>query len=75
MSKELQPLPSMMPGGNVNAYIQTVNTLPVLSLEQEQDLAQRLFYRQELEAARQLVVSHLRSSCTWPAVIPGMACP
>ena len=60
MSKELQPLPSMMPGGNVNAYIQTVNTLPVLSLEQEQDLAQRLFYRQELEAARQLVVSHLR---------------
>jgi RNA polymerase sigma-32 factor len=50
----------MVPGGNVNAYIQTVNTVPVLSIEKEQELAQRLYYQQDLEAARQLVLSHLR---------------
>jgi RNA polymerase sigma-32 factor len=60
MKNELQPVTSMVPGSNVNAYIQNVNTVPVLSLEQEQDLAQRLYYQEDLEAARQLVLSHLR---------------
>ncbi len=60
MKNELQPVTLMVPGSNVNAYIQNVNTVPVLSLEQEQDLAQRLYYQEDLEAARQLVMSHLR---------------
>lgn len=60
MGKELQLVPAMVPGGNVNAYIQTVNSVPILSLEQEQALGQRLYYQQDLEAARQLVMSHLR---------------
>ncbi len=60
MKSELQPVTMMVPGGNVNAYIQTVNTVPVLSVEEEQELARRLYYQQDLEAARQLVLSHLR---------------
>ena len=46
MSKELQPVTAMVPGSNVNAYIQTVNSVPVLSVEEERDLAQRLYYQQ-----------------------------
>ena len=60
MKTELQPATMMVPGSNVNAYIQTVNTVPVLTVEQEQELAQRLYYQQDLGAARQLVMSHLR---------------
>jgi RNA polymerase sigma-32 factor len=60
MINKLQPVAVMVPGSNVNAYIQNVNTVPVLTLEQEQDLAQRLYYKEDLEAARQLVMSHLR---------------
>lgn len=60
MNSELQPVTLMVPGSNVNAYIQAVNTVPVLSIEEEQALAQRLYYQQDLEAARQLVLSHLR---------------
>ncbi len=60
MKSDLQPMAMMVPGSNVNAYIQTVNTVPVLSVEEEQELAQRLYYQQDLDAARQLVLSHLR---------------
>ncbi len=60
MSTELQPTAVMMPGGNVNSYIQAVNATPMLSLEEERQLAERLFYHQDLDAARQLVLSHLR---------------
>ena len=31
MSKELQPLMALTPGGNINAYIQAVNAFPVLT--------------------------------------------
>lgn len=50
----------MSPGANLDAYITTVNTIPVLSPEEEKDLAERLHYHGDLEAARQLVMSHMR---------------
>jgi RNA polymerase sigma-32 factor len=40
--------------------VQTVNSLPLLTVEQERELAGRLFYHQDLEAARQMVLAHLR---------------
>jgi len=40
--------------------VQTVNSLPLLTVEQERELAERLFYHQDLEAARQMVLAHLR---------------
>lgn len=38
----------------------SVNSIPLLSPEQERELAERLFYQQDLEAARQMVLAHLR---------------
>jgi RNA polymerase sigma-32 factor len=52
--------PVPMPTGSLEAYIQTVNRFPILSAEEEQALARRYRSRDDLEAARRLVVSHLR---------------
>jgi RNA polymerase sigma-32 factor len=46
--------------GNLDAYIAAVNRLPMLTLDEEQSLAQRLRERNDLEAAGRLVLSHLR---------------
>lgn len=46
--------------GSIEAYIGAVNRLPVLSADQEQRLARRLQQKNDLEAARQLIESHLR---------------
>ena len=48
------------PVGNLDAYIQAVSTIPVLSQEQEVELAHRFRSEDDLDAARQLVLSHLR---------------
>ena len=48
------------PGANLDAYMRTVNSIPVLSVEEERTLGERLYYDNDLEAARQLVFSHLR---------------
>ncbi|MDH3693597.1 MAG: RNA polymerase sigma factor RpoH [Gammaproteobacteria bacterium] len=47
-------------GQGLNAYIQTVNAAPVLSAEQERELATRYQEHDDLDAARQLVMSQLR---------------
>jgi len=60
MSTALQPIPALIPGANLDAYIQAVANIPMLSQEQEQQLAENLFYQQDVEAARQLVLAHLR---------------
>ena len=49
-----------MPTGSLEAYIQTVNRFPILSAEEEQRFARRFRDDGDLEAARQLVLSHLR---------------
>ena len=58
------PLPASvlmpMPAGSLEAYVQTVNRIPILSAEQERSLAVRWREQQDLEAARHLVLSHLR---------------
>jgi RNA polymerase sigma-32 factor len=60
MSRMLQPMVALSPGGNINAYIQAVSAFPVLSQEREQELAQALYYREDLASARELVLAHLR---------------
>jgi RNA polymerase sigma-32 factor len=60
MGKALQPVDMMTPGQNLESYIQGVSTIPILSAEDENKLAERLYYDGDLEAARQLVMSHLR---------------
>ena len=49
-----------MPTGSLEAYIQTVNRFPILSAEEERSLALRFRRDGDLEAARGLVLSHLR---------------
>jgi RNA polymerase sigma-32 factor len=56
----LQPVQPLSPGGNLNAYIQSANSVAVLSAEQERELAESYYYDQNLDAARQLVFAHLR---------------
>ena len=48
------------PLGNLDAYISAVNRMPMLTAEQERDFAERLQKTGDLEAAGQLVMSHLR---------------
>ena len=71
MSTALAPVVSMSPAGSsalalrgplgsLDAYIDTVSRIPVLSRDEEFALAKRLRDDGDLEAARQLVLSHLR---------------
>jgi RNA polymerase sigma-32 factor len=48
------------PLGSLEQYVQAINTIPVLSAEEEFALATRLREHNDLEAARQLVLAHLR---------------
>jgi len=52
------PVPSAV--GSIDQYIQSVNRLPMLTEAEEMDLAQRFRREEDLEAARKLVLSHLR---------------
>jgi RNA polymerase sigma-32 factor len=52
------PIPSAV--GSLEAYVQTVNRFPVLTQEQEFALATRFKTQNDLDAARELVLSHLR---------------
>lgn len=58
MTSMTLPIPSAT--GSLDSYIQTVNRFPLLTQEQETALARRLRDHGDLEAARELVVSHLR---------------
>ena len=46
--------------GHLDAYITAVNRMPMLTLEEEQEAARQLKNNDDLEAARKLVLSHLR---------------
>jgi RNA polymerase sigma-32 factor len=48
------------PVGSLDAYVERVARIPVLSREEEVELAQRLRQDEDLDAARRLVLSHLR---------------
>ena len=52
--------PTPMAAGSIEAYIQTVNRFPLLTVEEEQRLGKRLRDDNDLDAARSLVLSHLR---------------
>src|SRR5476651_1352573 len=60
MTTSLQPAYALVPGANLEAYVHTVNSIPLLTPEQERELAESLYYEQDLGAARQMVLAHLR---------------
>ena len=53
-------LPTPLAVGNIDAYIQVANRYPMLSEAEEINLAERFHNEGDLDAARQLVLSHLR---------------
>lgn len=60
MGKQLQTIDVLAPGQNLAAYIQTVNGFSILSADEEKALAEDLYYHNNLDAARRLVMAHLR---------------
>jgi len=58
--KSLSVIDTMVPGRDLNAYITAVNGIPVLTAEEELDLANKYFYHEDLDAARKLVLAHMR---------------
>jgi len=62
MSTNLVPSHLLVPAGtgSLDAYIQEVNKIPVLTLEEEQELARLYNDKEDIEAARRMVLAHLR---------------
>jgi RNA polymerase sigma-32 factor len=60
MTSQLLALGNLAPGRDLDAYVHTVNAFPILSAEEEKALAERFYFESDLDAARQLVLSHLR---------------
>ena len=60
MKKSLQPVDQMVPGANLSAYVQAVSSISVLSVERGRELGEDLYYNENVQAARELVMSHLR---------------
>ena len=55
-------LPALTPGdlGNLDAYIKAANSAPVLTAEEERNLAIRMRDYNDVDAAQALIISHLR---------------
>lgn len=53
-----QALP--VPVGNLESYVHAIHAIPVLEAEEERELAERLKYEDDLEAARKLILHNLR---------------
>ncbi len=60
MTQQAANFPSLLPTGSMESYISAAFQLPMLSAEEEHELAVRWRDHKDLEAARQLVLSHLR---------------
>ena len=60
MTTDVIALNALAPGRDLDAYVQTISAFPVLTPEQEKALAERFYYENDLEAARELVLCHLR---------------
>ena len=58
MNREAQMM--LIPQGNLEGYIRAANEYPMLTAEEEKDLAERLYYNEDLDAAKALILSHLR---------------
>ena len=56
----LQEMDIASPGGNLKSYINSIHNIGILSSEEEKKLAEDLYYRNDLDAARKLVLAHLR---------------
>ncbi len=60
MTTTIQPIDQLVPGANLAAYVQAIGRIPILTVDREQELARQLYFDNDVQAARELVMSHLR---------------
>jgi RNA polymerase sigma-32 factor len=60
MTTTLQPINSLSPGANLDAYMATISAIPILTITEERELTKDLQLTNNVESARKLVMSHLR---------------
>jgi RNA polymerase sigma-32 factor len=60
MSTKMNALALRVPQGSIDSYLQAVSQIDMLTADEEQELATRLQQEGDLEAARKLIMSHLR---------------
>jgi RNA polymerase sigma-32 factor len=60
MNQSMQLMAMPQTSGSIEAYTQSAYSIPMLSAEEERDLATRLYNENDLEAAQKLIMSHLR---------------
>ncbi len=60
MGTHLQPSQINSPGKDIESYLSSIHAIPILTKQQEQELALKLYEEDDLDAARQLVIHHLR---------------
>src|SRR5690554_1433586 len=61
MSNNVKSMALTLPrSGSLEAYVSSVNSIPMLTAEEEKSLAERLQNEGDLAAAKQLIMSHLR---------------
>ena len=60
MGTHLQPSQLNSPGKDIESYLSSIHAIPILTKDQEQELALKLYEEDDLDAARQLVIHHLR---------------
>ena len=59
MTKQAYPM-ALVTQDSLDGYIRSVNSYPMLTADEERGLAERLHYDGEIEAAKGLILSHLR---------------
>ena len=60
MSLQSKALALTVPQGSIDAYVQMINEIPVLTADEEMKLAKQYHDKEDLEAVRQLILSNLR---------------
>ena len=64
MTTNIMAMPSIAPGRDLDAYLRTISQFPILKPEEEKVLAERFYADGDIDAARELVMCHLRFSST-----------
>lgn len=60
MTTNIMAMPSIAPGRDLDAYLRTISQFPILKPEEEKVLAERFYADGDIDAARELVMCHLR---------------
>lgn len=58
MDKKMQSL--IISPNSIESYIRAANEYPILTAEEEKELSEKVYYYQDVEAAKKLILSHLR---------------